>query len=62
MLIVNELRITLNREHLSRVVDFYSRTHDNVLTIGDFNLEENSPTMRNMMNDSGVSGQAAQLH
>ena len=37
------------------MVDFYSRTYDNVLTTGDFNLEENSPTMRNMMNDHNLS-------
>ena len=43
------------REHLSRVVDFYSRTYDSVLTIGDFNLEENSPTIRTMINNHSLS-------
>ena len=38
-------------EHLSRVVDFYSKTYDNVLTICDFNLEVASPTICTIMND-----------
>ena len=43
------------REHLSKVVDSSSKTYDNILTTGDFNLEENSPTMRTMMNDHNLT-------
>ena len=46
---------TYFREHLSGVADFYSRTYDSTLVIGDFNLEVNSPTMRTMMNDHNFS-------
>ena len=42
-------------EHLSKVVDFYSWAYDNIITIGDFSLEEHSPTMRTMMNDHNNS-------
>ena len=37
------------------MVDFYSRTYDSVLVIGDFNLEVNSPIIHAMMNDHNFS-------
>ena len=43
------------RECISMVVDFYTRTCDDILLVGDFNLEVNSPTMRTMVNDRNFS-------
>ena len=43
------------REDFSRVVDFYSRTYDSVLVIGDFNMEVKNLIMRTMVNDHNFS-------
>ena len=37
------------------MVDFYSRTYDSVMILGDFNMEVINPTIRSMMNDHNLS-------
>ena len=43
------------RENLQRAIDFFSSTYDNILLIGDFNMDENEACIRSIMEDNGLA-------
>lgn len=43
------------RENLHRVIDFFSLTYENVLTICDFNMHKNEADIRTIMEDNGMA-------
>ena len=40
------------RENLQQATDFFSSTYDNILMLGDFNMDENEAGIRSIMEDN----------
>ena len=41
-------------ENLQRAIDFFSMTYDNILTLGDFNMDVKEAGIRSIMEDNGM--------
>ena len=44
---------TYFKEKLQRAIDFFSTTYDNIITLGDFNMDVNEAAIRSIMEDNG---------
>ena len=42
------------RENLQRATNFFSSTYDNILLLGDFNVDENEADIHSIMEDNGL--------
>ena len=45
---------TYFKENLQRAIDFFSHTYDNIITLGDFNMDINEATIRSVMENNGL--------
>ena len=41
-------------DHLSKLLDFYSNTYDNILVLGDFNMEPNKSPMKSLIDSHNL--------
>ena len=42
------------KENLQRAIDFFSTTYDNIITLGDFNMDVNEAALRSLIKDNGL--------
>ena len=49
---------TYFKENLQRAIDFLSTTYDNIITLGDFDMDVNEAAIRSIMEDNGLVNQA----